>query len=226
MAFRYGYLLPGAPQNALGSPAAKRLRAAWPRLPDDSRGFQCQASGHQTLMSWPRYDGAAVTLEHFGAPRACEDGLTYLPSLEPATVEDLIRPEKDRPQGGWMASQGGESLWISLALATPRQLLIGTKGFKHGRYATEFGLLAHDLFEVYVGKEGLLYADPRTLRLMQLTLQAAYHTTEEMIEDDIFHLSDKDVQPILDLVFGTDPKPLAAEPAPLPSAPAPTPMSP
>ena len=164
-------------------------------------------------------------MDELGTPRLCEDGLTYFPSLVKPSPEELIRSERDRQPGEWLSMRSGESLWVTFSLATPRQLLIGTKGMRQGDYATELGILGHALYDQFFSKDGLAYADPKFLRLIQLTLQAGYHVTEEMIEDNIFQITDADMGNILHIVFGLDPKVSAADPAPLPSAQDHTPVS-
>jgi hypothetical protein len=118
---------------------------------------------------------------------------------------------------------------VPLALASPRQLLITAKGFERKEYATELGRLGHEIHDEWTNKksDGLKEDDPRLHRIIQLTIMAGYNVTEEMIEDRYpFTFTDRDINPILHMIFGYDPKPSGAEPEPSPSAPVPTPISP
>ncbi len=213
---RWAYWFKDATLASVGDhPRAARLRRAWPNIPDDPE-CRWMAQSHPvqgTLVVWPRpADGSGIPLEAFGKPREIADGLTYFPSLAPFTMIDVIRPERHRGQGTWCSLYSGESLYVPLALATYRELILGAGGgLKLGGYQNEYGTLGHELFDVFV-KEGIQYSDPRLTRLLFLALQQSYTLTEEMAED-IRWLGEADINPVLHAIFGIDPKALAAVPA-------------
>lgn len=225
MAFRFAYRLPCPAAGAKEHSSSVRLRRAWSGSLED--WMTQDEPGRGCLAVFPAV-GGSVGPEHFGPPRACSDGLTYFPSKTEPSGEDLIRPQRSRPPGNWLTLHDGGSLYVPLALATPRRLLVRPSGFERSTYATELGILGHDIYDQLTNKKQPLdESDPRFLRLIQLTLQAGYHVTEEMIEDGLpFGLTDQDINPMLLTMFGADPKSWGAEPVPSPSAPVPTPTSP
>lgn len=201
------------------APQFKRLRRAWPNLPDSpTERWQAQAHPVQgTMIVWPRQpDGAAVSLSDFGEPRETFDGLTYYPSKEQATLTDLIRPDTQRGDGTWIQLVNGESFFVALATATPRELVIRPRGpVSFGTFQNEYGLLGHQLFDLFNDRSeegGLRYADERMSRLLFLVYQESYQVTEEMVEDRR-DLSSADIGPLLHGTFGMSPKASAVAPA-------------
>lgn len=197
--------------QAAESPRFHRLRRAWPNLPDDpQQRWSAQPHPVQgTMIVWPGLHGGGVSLESFGPPRETHDGLTYFPSLEQPTPIDLMRDEKNRLPGTWVNLYSGLELHIGLATATPREIMLqASGGIALGKHKSEYGLLAHALFDEFV-KDGVSYADPRLGRLLFLAVQQSYCVTEELIED-LGWFTEADINPIMHAVMGIDPKALAA----------------
>lgn len=206
----------------------QRLRDAWPNLPGDGNQrmhAQAHPSGVGTLIVFPAYDGSAVNLADFGEPRETFDGMTYYPSKDEPDTDWLIRPEESRPTGEWVKTFHGE-LFVSLALAAPRRLILSASGgYRAGASVSEFGRLGHEIYDDFVSAAGLQHGDTRLWRFLFLTLRAGYWLTEEIMED-LPWLTDADVMPILLTALGCNPKPSAAEPAGSPSSAQTTPASP
>lgn len=201
---------------AVDAPRFARLRRAWPNLvdaPDERWQIQKHPDGG-SLLVWPgTANGAGVALASFGEPRPTHDGLVYYPSSEAPTKEDLIRPEQHRLPGTWVNLTSGDALYVALATATPRELVLrATGGIARGKYQNEFGHLAHDLYDPFQSDDGIAFDDPRLARILQLMLQQSYFVTEEMAED-LPWLSTADVVPILHCILGVNPKASAAAPA-------------
>lgn len=181
-------------------------------------------SGDGVLCVFPRLDGAAVRLEEFGTPRDTADGMVFYPSLVEPTTEFLIKPENQRGAGDWVSTYLGESLWVALALAAPRRLLLSASGMQAKQPVSELGKLGHELFDEYFSKTGVPLTDPRLARLIFLALRDSYYVTEEIMED-LPWLTDRDIGPITQAIMGASPKPSPAEPASSPSAGPTTPTS-
>jgi hypothetical protein len=189
------------------SPRFHRLHRAWPNLQDDpSQRWSAQQHPVQgTMVVWPGQHGSGLQLDAFGPPRVTHDGLTYYPSLEKPTPIELMRDENTRLSGTWVSLYGGGELFIALATATPREIILcASGGIKIGRHKAEYGLLAHDLYEPFL-KEGITFEDPRLGRLLFLALQQSYCITEEMIED-LGWICEADISPIIHAIMGIDPK--------------------
>jgi hypothetical protein len=151
--------------------------------------------------------------------------MVYLPSREPASLTDLIRPERHRIAGTWVTLYSGESLYVALATATPRELILRASGrIELGKHACEYGLLAHELYEPFT-RDGIAYDDQRLARLLFLCLRQSYSVTEEMVEDQRW-LTGADVSPVLLAIMGIEGKASAAAPVGSASAGQPTPTSP
>lgn len=213
-------------QVALAPPA--RIRAAWPNDPkngDEGWMVQRHPTGVGALLVFPRYDGAAVTLDAFGEPRDTADGMVYYPSKEAPDREWLIRPESSRPAGEWVKIYDGH-LWIPIAFAAPRKLVLcSSGGYREGEPVSEFGQLGHEIFDPFISKEGVPFTDPRLWRLLFLALRESYWVTEEIVED-IPWLTTADITPIAMTALGLNPKRFAAELAGSPSSAPTTPASP
>lgn len=212
---RFGYWIKDlAPVGALTSPRTARLRRACPNVPDDPEqrwmAFEHRQGG--SLMVYPGRDGAAVPLEAFGQPVDTFDGMVFYPPRDAITPEDTIKPEDLRGPGGWYATTTGKSLWIPIAAATPRELVIvAGGGYRYGSFVNEFGLLAHELYEAMQSiKGGISFTDQRLWRLLTLAIQGAYALTDELIERCTDWFSSRDVEPIAFMIFGLSPKALAA----------------
>lgn len=203
-----------APSAALSSPRTERLRRACPNVPDDpeQRWMAYPHAQGGALMVYPARDSAAVPLDAFGPPVDTFDGLVFYPPLDPIVPEDAIKAEQQRGPGNWHGTTKGLSLWIPLAAATPREVIVvAGGGFRYGGFANEFGLLAHELWDAMQADKELTFDEPRLWRLLLLAIQRAYALTDELIERCGWFTS-ADVGPITFLVFGLSPKALAAAP--------------
>lgn len=224
MTYRFAYFFPGiVPMQLRDAPVAAFLREAW-----GVGQWTDQAQGTGTLSVWPK-STSATGVEAFGEPRDIGmGGILYYPSKVKPAMDDLIRPEQLRGTGDWLITIKGEEIFVPLALATPRQVLIGRGGIKTGDYATEFGILGHEVWQEMQNKANPIpQDDPRITKLAQLALRHSYQVTDDMIEDQLpCVLSTIDLDLLFGLVYGLDPKALAAVPAQSPSAQAPTPTAP
>lgn len=228
MAPRFAYWLKTQAYESSSFVVPPRIRAGWPNDtadPKQSWMVQRHPSGVGALLVYPRLDGAAVTLDAFGEPRETVDGMTYYPSLEKPTAEFLIRTEKTLPPGEWVKTVLGE-LYIGVAYAAPRSLVLLAKGgASGGKHVTEFGRLAHELFDDWTSKDGCPAGDPRPFRVLFLGLRSSYEITEE-VGEDLNWLTSADIVPCIDTILGCNPKPSAAEPAGSPSSAPTIPASP
>jgi hypothetical protein len=217
MAPRWGYWAKDvAFMQAAEHPRFARLRRAWPNLadsPDERWQVQPHPNGG-AIVVWPGHqDSSGVALETFGTTRETHDGLVYYPSLEAPTKEDLIRPEQHRPTGTWLQLTSGHELFVALAIATPREMVLRAGGgIAFGKYQNEYGILGHELWEPFCGGQGIDPTDPRLARLLFLSIQQSYYVTEEMVED-LPWLSSSDIRPMVHAIQGVNPKASAAAPA-------------
>lgn len=217
MAARWGYWAKDVPfMQAAEHPSFARLRRGWPNLAD-SPGERWQVQQHPNggaLVVWPGIqDASTVPLEALGTPRVTHDGLVYYPSRVVPTHEDLIRPEQHRPTGTWIQLTSGQELYVALAVATPREMILRAGGgIAFGKYQNEYGLLGHELWEPFWAPGGINPEDPRLARILFLAIQQSYFVTEESFED-LPWLSTRDVVPMMHAIQGVNPKASAAAPA-------------
>ena len=225
---RFAYWIKGASVGQIAQNPPARLRAAWPKNPSEPLGCwmaHVHPSGDGVLCVFPRLDGAAARLEEFGTPRETADGMVFYPSLVEPTTEFLIKPEIQRGPGEWVSTYLGHSLWVPLALAAPRRLLLTSSGIHPKQPVSELGRIAHEIFDEYFSKEGLTMTDQRLARLIFLALRDSYYVTEEILED-LPWLTDRDLSSIFQTIMGASPKPSPAEHVSSPSAGQTTPTSP
>ncbi len=198
-----------APGLALTSPRTERLRRACPNVPDDPEQ-QWMAYPHiagGTLLVYPALDRAAVPLEAFGPPVDTFDGMVFYPPKDAIEPEAMIKSEQLRGPGNWYATTRGQSIWIPLATATPREVIIvAGGGFRYGGFINEYGLLGHEMFDaMHASENGITFADERLWRLVMLAIQGAYLLTDELVERCNW-FSSRDIAPVAFLIFGLDPK--------------------
>jgi hypothetical protein len=201
------------PHDALASPRTERLRRACPNVPDDpeQRWMAVNHPSGGTLLVYPARDGAAVPLTAFGPAEATFDGLTFYPPLEAIDPLETIKAENARGAGSWYGTTKGLSVWVPLATATPREvILVAGGGMRLGDYANEFGVLAHELWDTMKStKDGIGYDDARLWRLIMLAVQRAYALTDELVQRCGWFTT-ADIAAVTMLVFGLSPKALAA----------------
>lgn len=223
---RWAYWIKGRSWQEVAANPPARLRAAWPKNPSEPLGCWMTHAHPEggTLCVFPRLSGAACSLDEFGPPRETDDGMIYYPSLVKPTLEFLIKPQNMRGPGEWVSTFEGAQLWIAIAFCTPRRLVLASSGMRTKDPVTEFGALAHDVYDD-IRKRDIPGDDPRLARLLYLALRESYTVTEEMAEDwDV--LTDRDINPIVEVALGASPKPSAAEVGTSASAAPTTPTSP
>lgn len=208
---RWAYWIKDRSWQQIAANPPPRLRAAWPKNPAEPQGcWMVHAHPHGgTLCVFPRLDGSPCALEEFDEPVETIDGMVFYPSKEEPTLEFLIKPENMRGAGEWVSTYSGESLWVGIAHATPRRLMLSSSGMTVKDPVSEFGKLGHSLFDEFIAPEGIPGGDPRLARFFFLSLRENYTITEEMAERLTF-LTDRDIAPIVQVAFGVSPKQLAA----------------
>jgi hypothetical protein len=200
----FAYHLPGV-QSATASehPAFARLLYAGPWL------FCTPPEGGTlaVLNDWPEAGKTARrSLDHYGTPVDCGDGLFFLPPKEPACIYDFAHGDRS---GEDLVLACGVKITIPVAVTQHRQFRLTGKE-RLGKPVTEYGRLATELLEAAMAGGSLDEEDPRVWRLVALAIGQRYRTTPEMI-DHLGLIAREDVDPILSVAWFGDSKVL--EPA-------------
>ena len=194
----YAYRIPGEtvrPDGIATHPLAKRLAPAGP--------WQC-CDSHDggTLLT---FKGASVSLDSYGPPQVCDDGLVYYPSLVPLTPADLGKA--NIPDSVPVTLASGMTLSIPVARRSARKRSFTGKAV--GDYVSEFPRLAFSVYDRVQSDQAIKLDDRDLVRVIFLAVSLCYRVTEEVLSD-LGWLSTADDDPIISAVFGLDPKAVAA----------------
>lgn len=216
MAFRFLYRLPGlSPRVAKESPQFRRLLE---QAPDGDDGvWHCwEHPDGGTLAVWPGSPTEPPAADSLGEGIQTEDGLVYYPCVEQPRLEDLIRPEISRPRDGcWVTLTGGIQLWVAVAVISEvKYALIATGQRRRIPVKHRYGILARELVALYNQKEPQPTADEyiaAEVKLIIAAIHASYQVTDEAIADiEAFQFTRQDMDMILYIAQGSDPKEFAA----------------
>ncbi|HEX3134087.1 MAG TPA: hypothetical protein VHX44_10960 [Planctomycetota bacterium] len=185
-----------APLKAGDDPRMKRLRAAWPV-------WKYLRNDHGTLLVPKGTDDA---LDDCGDPIDCFDGLRWHPPKELPTLQDLAREEMPQPSVRFKLRRFGT---VSVPLGVGP---VYGSGRKRGQPSSELGRLTFDLFARGQDKaREWTDADERDVeRLLMLAFQAGYSLTDELFTELSPYDADE-AEPLLNTIWGSDPKALASD---------------
>lgn len=191
------YFLAGvAPLAAGDDPRMKRLRLAWP-------SWRYVKHGYGTLLVPKGTDDA---LEQCGDAVDCFDGLRWHPPQELPTLHDLARDEMPQPSVRFTLRRFG-TVSVPLGIGP-----VYGSGRRRGQPSSEFGRLTFDLFgRANDRTREWTDADERDVeRLLMLALQAGYCLTEELYGELSPYDADE-TEPLLNVIWGSDPKASASD---------------
>lgn len=155
-------------------------------------------------------------LPAFGDPVPRDDGTFFLPSRQPLDLMDALKDEISRPRAGtWITLDGGVELFVPVAEISEVRYVLhasGTRKATTGKNA--FGVLARELEAEYQRKDDEINHDNvRSLetRLVIAAIHAAYEVTDDQISiEEVFSLTANDIDHIVYIALGYDPKGYAA----------------
>lgn len=193
------YHLPTATKtDALDDRRVARLRAAWP-----SWESRTHPLGGALLVPSGSARGA-LDLSRPGVP--CDDGMNWHPPQVMPTLYDLAREEMPQPSVVIRLRRIGD---VSLPLGVGP---VYGAGPKRGKPSSPFGLLAFDLFARGNEPDHVWTADDErdVERLLFLAFQQGYSLTEELFAELAPYDLDE-INPILQGIWGCDPKASASD---------------
>lgn len=193
------YFIPdAAPLTASADPRLARLRAAWPKW-----RYQATPGG---VLAFPL--GTDDHLDSCGERVTCADGLGWHAPLTPPAFYDLAREDIPAPSVHVHLRRIGN---VSVPLGVGP---VFGAGPKRGQPSSEFGKLAFDLHARSSVKDRKWTDEDEAdvERLLFLALRHCYHITEEVFNECPPYDADE-ISPILQAIWGSDPKASAsAEP--------------
>lgn len=197
-----GYWLPKTkPQDGRESPFAAAFAYAGP--------WQFVGYEGGALAQFKTEDGKARPLEQYDFDNMRDavgmDGVKYVPLKELPAQADLAKPIRGHYDCDVELAR--VHLTICPGFAGPRVIDFSQR--QCSEYADEYGALAEELYERWLDEdktgESITIVDPMVLRVIHLAIAQRYRVTPDLLTD-LRWITDVDVEPILEVVFGLRPK--------------------
>lgn len=213
---RIAYHLPGvAPRAAKESDFFATIKR---QIPDreDRRWVAYEHPEQGTLLVLGGDALVRPILDSFADPIARDDGTYFLPDRDPLDLLDAIKDEISRPRSGsWVTLESGAEIWVAVAEISEVNFALLASGARRAipvRHA--YGILARDLEAEYQRKDSEIDCQKvmaLETRLVVAAIHASYEVTDDQIAHaEVFHLTSSDVDHIVYIALGYDPKGYAA----------------
>jgi hypothetical protein len=216
MAYRLTYRLPEVSAKAAKESLA--FRRLLNQVPDGEDGtWVCwEHPEGGTIAVWPGSSSCPPIIDELGQGIPCDDGLTFYPNQESPDLVQCLRSEISRPRdGAWVKISTGAELWIAVATLSEVRYSLLTTGSRR-RIPTQhaYGILARDLYALYQQREPEPDVDAIVqleTRLVLAAIHQSYQITDEAIAAaELFQMTAVDIEMIVYVALGHDPKEFAA----------------